>query len=114
MSKIHEAVADLRRAPGVKGAVLLTIDGLVAAASLEASLGAEVVSGLTRGVASLFKKNKIESIRGTGRLLGLGKVEVTAPDASKKTLSAKNIIIATGSSPTPVKGIDFANQMPLA
>jgi dihydrolipoamide dehydrogenase len=66
-----------------------------------------VVSGLTRGVASLFKKNKIESIRGTGRLLGSGKVEVTTPDASKKTLSAKNIIIATGSSPTPVKGIDF-------
>ena len=47
MSKIHEAVAELRTAKGVKGAAVLTMDGLVAAASLEASLIADVLAGLS-------------------------------------------------------------------
>jgi predicted regulator of Ras-like GTPase activity (Roadblock/LC7/MglB family) len=46
MSKIHDAVEDLRRAPGVKGVALLTPDGLVAAASLDSTLASDVVAGL--------------------------------------------------------------------
>jgi predicted regulator of Ras-like GTPase activity (Roadblock/LC7/MglB family) len=47
MSKIHDTVADLHRLPGVKGAAVLTLDGLVAAESLDQGLGSEVMAGLT-------------------------------------------------------------------
>jgi len=46
MSKIHDAVAELRHAPGVKGAAVLTHDGLVAAASLDPALASEALAGL--------------------------------------------------------------------
>src|SRR5215467_552367 len=48
------------------------------------------------GVAYLFKKNKIDSYIGTGRILGPGKVEVAA-DGKQETLDTKAIVIATGS-----------------
>jgi dihydrolipoamide dehydrogenase len=51
-----------------------------------------------RGVAYLFKKNKIEHIAGWGRLAGKGKVIVDAKEG-KRELTAKNIILATGSRP---------------
>ncbi len=53
----------------------------------------------SRGVGFLFKKNKIESIEGWARLAGGGKVEVAAKDGSTRTLTAKHIIVATGSRP---------------
>src|SRR5271166_3615595 len=43
----------------------------------------QVVKTLTDGVAFLFRKNKVTPINGTGRLVGAGKVEVTAPDGSR-------------------------------
>lgn len=46
MSKIHEALTGLRSTPGVKGVALLTSDGLVAAASLDAACDAEALAGL--------------------------------------------------------------------
>lgn len=46
MSKIHDAVVELRRAPGVRGAAVLTTDGLTAAASLDSSLSGDVLAGL--------------------------------------------------------------------
>ncbi len=51
-----------------------------------------------KGVQFLFKKNKIESIVGWGRLAGGNKVEVDGKDG-KRTITGKNIIIATGSRP---------------
>jgi dihydrolipoamide dehydrogenase len=65
-----------------------------------------VVSQLTRGVAGLFKKNKIEYVRGMGRVVGTGKVEVEG-STGKRTLEAKNILIATGSAPIALKTIPF-------
>ena len=47
MSKIHDSVAELHRLPGVKGAALITNDGLVVTASLDEHLSQDVVSGLT-------------------------------------------------------------------
>ena len=47
MNKIHDVIKGLRSAPGVKGAAVVTYDGLVASASLATGLDAEVVSGLT-------------------------------------------------------------------
>jgi len=65
----------------------------------------KIVTGLTKGVEFLFKKNKIEWVKGTGRLLGKGTVEVTGPDARKMT--AREIIVATGSTPRGLPGIDI-------
>ena len=68
---------------------------------------AESVSALTKGIEFLFKKNKVEWIKGRGRITGPGAVEVTASDGSTSRLSAKNILIATGSEPTPLPGVAF-------
>ena len=68
----------------------------------------KVVNGLTKGIEFLFKKNKIDWIKGTARLAGTGKVEVFEGDA--QTLEAKEIIIATGSAPRSVPGIEIDHQ----
>lgn len=59
----------------------------------------QVSDRLTKGVAGLFKKNKVTHIPGRGRLAGKGKVEVTAKDGGKQTVTGKHVIIATGSKP---------------
>jgi dihydrolipoamide dehydrogenase len=66
---------------------------------------ADSVDQLTRGVEFLFKKNKVDWIRGRGRLAGPGKVEVVAADDGVTTLGAKAIVIATGSIPAPLSGV---------
>lgn len=71
---------------------------------------ADSVTALTKGIEFLFKKNKVEWIKGRGRIAGTGKVEVEAADGSKTVLDAKNIIIATGSEPTPLPGVDFVEN----
>ena len=68
---------------------------------------ADSVGALTKGIEFLFKKNKVEWVKGRGRIAGPGQVEVTAADGAKTTLSAKNIVIATGSEPTPLPGVAF-------
>ena len=65
----------------------------------------KVVGGLTKGIEFLFKKNKIDWIKGTARLTGGGKVEVFEGD--KQTLQAREIIVATGSQPRSVPGIEI-------
>ena len=54
---------------------------------------------LTKGVGFLFKKNKVTHLEGRGRLAGKGKVEVTGKDGKKQTVTAKHVILATGSRP---------------
>src|SRR4029453_4569921 len=66
----------------------------------------KIVSGLTKGVESLFKKHAITWIKGTARLTGQGSVSVTGAD--EQTLQAKHIIVATGSSPRSVSGQKIA------
>jgi dihydrolipoamide dehydrogenase len=66
----------------------------------------KIVKGLTGGIEFLFKKNKIDWIKGSGRLTGKGKVEIT--DGAKQTLTAtKEIIVATGSAPRSIPGIEI-------
>jgi dihydrolipoamide dehydrogenase len=65
-----------------------------------------IVGGLTKGVEFLFKKNKIDWIKGTARLTGNGGVDVFEGD--KQTLRArKEIIVATGSTPRGVPGVEI-------
>ena len=60
------------------------------------------------GIAFLFKKNKIDGIFGTGRIVDAGSVEVTAQDGAKQTLASKAICIATGSTVAGIPGVDVA------
>ena len=66
----------------------------------------KIVSCLTGGIEMLFKKNKIDWIKGTARLTGGKGVEVTLHDGTKQPLAAtRELVIATGSSPRSVPGI---------
>src|SRR5215813_2926391 len=66
----------------------------------------EGVDGNVKGVDYLFKKNKIDTFRGAGRVVAAGKVEVK--DGGKtQTLETKNIVIATGSDVARLKGIEI-------
>ncbi len=57
----------------------------------------EAVDGNVKGVDYLLKKNKIDSVHGTGRIVAPGKVEVKGADGKTQLLETKNIVIATGS-----------------
>jgi dihydrolipoamide dehydrogenase len=67
----------------------------------------EAVEGNTKGIAFLFKKNKIDSFHGIGRITAPGKVEVKSADGKTETVETKNIVIATGSDVIRLKGIDI-------
>jgi dihydrolipoamide dehydrogenase len=70
----------------------------------------KVVGDLTKGIEFLFRKNKVTYLKGLGRLVGNGKVEVL-PDSTSggkgEVVSAKHIVIATGSDVTPLKGVEI-------
>jgi dihydrolipoamide dehydrogenase len=63
------------------------------------------VDANVNGVAFLFKKNKIDTFRGVGRIAAPGKIEVKANDGKTQTVETKNIIIATGSDVARLNGI---------
>jgi len=64
------------------------------------------IDGNVKGVEFLMKKNKIDVIHGTGKILGTGKVEVSG-NPSSQVLETKNIVIATGSDIARLKGIEI-------
>ncbi len=64
------------------------------------------VNANTVGVEFLFKKNKIKTYIGTGKVVAAGKVAVTAEDGSVQEIDAKNIIIATGSDIAGIPGVN--------
>ena len=63
------------------------------------------VKGLTGGIEFLFKKNKIDWLKGQASFEGPNRVKV-----GDRTVTAKNIVIATGSSVTPLPGVDVDNS----
>jgi len=85
----------------------------IIAGDIKVDLGAmmkrkgEVVGKLTGGVAYLMKKNKIEVVKGLGRLADGNTVEVTREDGAKRTLKAQNILLATGSVPVELPFLKF-------
>jgi len=66
---------------------------------------ADAVTGLTNGVAYIMKKNKVTVFNGHGRIDGPGRVAV-----GDKVLEARNIVIATGSEPTPLPGVEIDEE----
>jgi dihydrolipoamide dehydrogenase len=67
----------------------------------------DTVAANVNGVGFLLKKHKIESFFGTGTIKAAGAVEVTGADGSKQSLTAKSIVIATGSDIVPLPGVEI-------
>ncbi len=65
------------------------------------------IDGNVKGVEYLMKKNKIDVLRGAGRIIAAGQVEVTTADGKKQTVETKNIVIATGSDVAKLKGVEI-------
>jgi dihydrolipoamide dehydrogenase len=70
----------------------------------------------TKGLDFLMKKNKIDVLRGTGRIVAAGKVAVTGNDGKVSEVEAKNIVIATGSDVAGIPGVqvDFDEKVILS
>ena len=67
----------------------------------------KVVTTLTRGVEFLFRKNKIDWLKGKGRLAAPGRVAVSGPDSAATEIEAISIVIATGSESSPLRGFEI-------
>jgi dihydrolipoamide dehydrogenase len=85
--------------------------GVSAGGEVKADFGAmiarsrRVAESMSKGVQFLFKKNNITVIKGFGRLAGQGKVEVEEPAGGRKSYTAGNIIVATGSRSRDIPGL---------
>ncbi|HYO84658.1 MAG TPA: dihydrolipoyl dehydrogenase [Bryobacteraceae bacterium] len=66
----------------------------------------KIVSKHAKGVEGLMKKNKVEVVKGFGSLAGGGKVNVRGEDGSTRELTAKNVILATGSEARMLPGLE--------
>ena len=71
---------------------------------------AETVEANVKGVEFLFKKNKIDTHRGTAKILSPGKAEVKPDKGKAQLLETKNIVIATGSDTARLPGIDIDEE----
>jgi dihydrolipoamide dehydrogenase len=65
------------------------------------------VDALGHGIEFLFHKNKVDRIDGWARLSGLGAVRVRKPDGVEIQLATRHVVIATGSIPTPLPGVNI-------
>jgi dihydrolipoamide dehydrogenase len=66
---------------------------------------AGIVKTMTGGILALFKSNGVAGIQGHGRLLPGNQIEVTAPDGTKTVIGAKDVILASGSTPVRLKTV---------
>jgi dihydrolipoamide dehydrogenase len=66
-----------------------------------------VVLKNSKGVEFLMKKNKVDVIKGRGRLAGQGKVAVAGADGAARTIAARNIVVACGSTVRSLPGFEF-------
>src|SRR5690606_34442751 len=71
----------------------------------------ETVKQLTGGIEFLFKKNKVEWIKGYGRFQNANTIEVEAEDGSTRTVTTKNTIIATGSDVISLPGVEIDGEI---
>ena len=70
----------------------------------------QVVTTLTRGVEYLFRKNKIDWLKGKGRIAAPGRVAVAAADGTIGEVEAGAIVVASGSESTPLPGVAIDEQ----
>ncbi|KAK9727376.1 dihydrolipoamide dehydrogenase precursor [Basidiobolus ranarum] len=95
----HQTQHDLKKRGIEVEGVKLNLDTMMKAKE-------KSVTGLTKGIEFLFKKNKVDYIKGTGKFVSAHEIEVDTLDGKKEKIQAKNIIIATGSEPSPFPGIE--------
>ncbi len=106
--RFHEAHTDFAKL-GIKATVELDLPAMMAQKD-------KVVGELTKGVEFLLRKNKAEAIVGEARITAApsngsgGKVEVKGKDGALRSLTAKHIIIATGSDVAPLPGVTIDEQ----
>lgn len=94
----HQILHDTKKRGIEVGDVKLNLKQMMAAKDTS-------VDGLTKGVEFLFKKNKVDYIRGTAALSGEHEVQINQIDGGETALRARNILIATGSEATPFPGL---------
>src|SRR5437762_13520539 len=70
----------------------------------------KVVTTLTRGVEFLFRKNKVDWLKGSARIVAPGRVAVTASDGGGQEFETGAIVIATGSASIPLPGLTIDEQ----
>src|SRR3954453_21175200 len=70
----------------------------------------KVVTTLTRGVEFLFRKNKVDWIKGTGRIVAPGRIAVAASDGGAQEIETGAIVNATGSESIPLPGLTIDEQ----
>ena len=88
----------------------LSFDNLSYDWSKVISRSRQVSGKLAGGIEFLFKKNKVDYVKGFGSISSPGKVEVKKEDGSTETLDAKHIIIATGAKPREMPGLPFSGE----
>ena len=103
-SEYYEAARKTFPSMGVK------IDGLSLDLGQMLKQKEDAVDGLTKGVEFLMKKNKVDYVKGRGRIAARDRVEVTGPDGASQVLETKNIVIATGSEPAGLPGVDIDEE----
>ena len=70
----------------------------------------QVSNRLVKGVDFLMRKNNIDVFEGAGKLIGLESLHIALNDGGEKTISARNIIIATGARPRTLPGVEFDGE----
>jgi len=99
-SELFEEAASGKLAKlGIKATVELDLDAMHGQRK-------DAVKGLTSGIEYLFKKNKVEWLKGNGAFTGRDTISVAG-----KSYRAKNIVIATGSSVTPLPGVEIDEKV---
>ena len=99
-SELYEEAASGKLAKlGIKATVELDLDTMHGQRR-------DAVKGLTGGIEFLFKKNKVEWLKGLGSFTGRDTIDVAG-----KSYRAKNIVIATGSSVTPLPGVEIDEKV---
>jgi dihydrolipoamide dehydrogenase len=85
----------------------IKIDGLKLDLAAMLARKDEVVKGLTDGVRYLFKRNRIETVFGTGRVSSPRTVDAALSEGGLVELQAGHILLATGSEPVPLPSVPF-------
>ncbi|MGH6952234.1 MAG: dihydrolipoyl dehydrogenase [Vitreimonas sp.] len=70
----------------------------------------DAVEGLTKGVEFLMRKHKVDYVKGFGRIVAKGRVEVKLADGDAQALETANIVIATGSVPADLPGVEIDEE----
>jgi dihydrolipoamide dehydrogenase len=99
-----EKYAELRHGLGQHGINVENV-GLDLSAMLKRK--SKIVTQLTTGIAGLFRKNKVQHLKGLGRFKSPHEIEVVDADGQATVVEAKHVIIATGSVPASLPGIEL-------